>query len=267
MTRFALCLLATGLFAVPCHAQTSTGGISGTVRDASGAVVPQAKTAVLNLDTGEGRSQLTSTEGSFTFPAVQPGRYRVEVEAAGFKRVTQEPVEVNIQTFVTVNPSLQIGNVVEVLEVRSAAPLVESTTSSLGQVVQNQQIVQLPVKGRNTLAFVALTPGVRIQGGFGEHPATVNFQAWGNFSANDGVSGANEVLVDGRRLPPSCSTESPMCLPWTQLRSLTSRRTTFRRSLEELEEPSSKSSLAPTNSTARFTSFSATMLWTQTTSF
>jgi hypothetical protein len=77
------------------------------------------------------------------------------------------------------------------------ATLLDSQTSSLSQVVENKQVTELPLNGRNTLALVALTPGIRTQGEFLQHTGTRSFAGWGNFSSNGGVSDANEVLVDG----------------------------------------------------------------------
>jgi hypothetical protein len=135
--------------------------------------------------------------GLFSFTALQPARYRLEAERAGFKRFVLEPIEVRVQLFVSAQPILEVGATTERIDVKGQVALIDPNTSSLSQVVENQQITQLPVNGRNTLAFVALTPGVNIQAGFGDNPATVNFQAWGNFQANGGVAGANTVLVDG----------------------------------------------------------------------
>jgi len=190
---FAFFLLFTGVV----YAQTFTGGISGTVKDPSGAVVPRARLALTNLDTNEKREAESNESGFYSFSALPPGRYRLEAEKTGFKKFAQGPVEVRVQQFVGIDPGLELGETSETLEVKGQVSAIDPSTSSLGHVVENRQITELPVNGRNTLAFVALTPGVRIQGGFGENPATVNFQSWGNFSANGGLAGSNEVLVDG----------------------------------------------------------------------
>ncbi|MCI0627646.1 MAG: TonB-dependent receptor [Acidobacteria bacterium] len=185
------------LFLGAVYAQTFTGGVSGTVKDPSGAVVPQTRLVLTNLDTNEKREAESNDSGFYSFSALPPGRYRLETEKSGFKKFAQEPVEVRVQQFVEIDPGLQVGEASETLEVKGQVSVIDPTTSSLGHVVENRQITELPVNGRNTLAFVALTPGVRIQGGFGDNPATVNFQSWGNFSANGGVAGTNEILVDG----------------------------------------------------------------------
>ncbi|PYT10227.1 MAG: hypothetical protein DMG59_29240, partial [Acidobacteria bacterium] len=135
--------------------------------------------------------------GLYTFAAVSPGRYRLEAEIRGFKRFVQEPIEVRVQQFVTLNPVLEIGEASQSVEVSGQLALLDASTSSLSQIVENRQVTELPLNGRNTLALVALTPGTRTQGEFEQHTATRSFAGWGNFSSNGGMADANEVLVDG----------------------------------------------------------------------
>ena len=86
------------LLALPAQAQTSTGGISGTIQDPSGAVLPSAKLTLTNLDTNDLRSQTSNEDGVFIFSAVPPGRYRLDIEKAGFKKLVQEPLAVRVST-------------------------------------------------------------------------------------------------------------------------------------------------------------------------
>ncbi|MCI0625608.1 MAG: TonB-dependent receptor [Acidobacteria bacterium] len=179
------------------HAQTFTGGISGVVKDPAGAVVPGTQLILVNTGTGEKRMQMSNDSGGFTFTAISPGDYRLEAEKEGFKKVIQAPIEVRVQQFINLELVLEIGETSETLQVTESVPLVDASTSSLGYMVESVQVHELPLNGRNTLAFIEFTPGVRSQGGFGANPANVNFQAFGNFSANGGLANANEVLVDG----------------------------------------------------------------------
>lgn len=185
------------LLTAAAWAQTSTGGVSGTVTDPGGAVVPGVKLTITNLNTNEARRLDSNESGAYSFTALPPGRYRFEAELNGFKRFVIDPVEVRVQQFVTLDPRIEVGQSTQTVEVTGQVALLDAQTSSLSQVVENRQVTELPLNGRNTLALVALTPGVRTQGEFMQHTATRSFAGWGNFSSNGGVSDANEILVDG----------------------------------------------------------------------
>ncbi len=160
-------------------------------------MIPGANLKLTNLDTNFVRQLQSSDVGAFNFTALSPGRYRFEIEHPGFKRYVQEPIEVRVQQFLTLNPKLEVGQETQSIEVTGQAALLDAATSSLSQIVENKQVTELPLNGRNTLALVALTPGIRAQGQFLQNTATRSFAGWGNFSSNGGVSDANEVLVDG----------------------------------------------------------------------
>jgi hypothetical protein len=194
---WALSLAFLLVLTVVAPAQTFTGSISGTVTDPAGGLVPGATVNLTNLDTNDSRRQLTNDSGVYTFTAVPPGRYRLTLEHPGFKRMVQEPIEVRVQQFETLDLALEVGQTNQTVEVSGQVALLDSATSSLSQVVENREVTELPLNGRNTLALVALTPGVRAQGQFLQNTATRSFAGWGNFSSNGGVSDANEILVDG----------------------------------------------------------------------
>src|SRR5437899_4057562 len=180
-----------------CSGQTYTGGLTGAVTDPAGAFVPAAALKLTNLDTNDARRQTTDETGVYTFTALPPGRYRLELEHPGFKKFVQEPIEVRVQQFITLNPVLEVGTGSQVVEVSGQVALLDAATSSLSQVVENRQVTELPLNGRNTLSLVALTPGIRTHGQFLQNTATRSFAGWGNFSSNGGVADANEILVDG----------------------------------------------------------------------
>ena len=183
--------------AVSAMSQTTTGIITGLVTDSGGAIVPGCALTLSNLDTSQVRKQLTNETGAYSFPALAPGNYRLEFEHPGFKRFVQEPVEVRVQQTVAINVTLEIGQVSQTLEVSGHVDVLDSATSSLSQVVENRQVTELPLNGRNTLALVSLTPGIRTQAGFLQNTAVRSYAGWGNFSSNGGLSGANAMLVDG----------------------------------------------------------------------
>jgi hypothetical protein len=177
-------------------AQTFTGGISGTVTDSSQAAIAKAHVTATRTGTNEKRETTTDDSGYFVFTALPPGAYSVAVDMSGFSRAV-ENLELRVQQFATVSFALKVGQTSETVEVKSQAQLLDAETSSLGQVVENQEVTELPLNGRNPLTFVELTPGVRIQPIFGQNLATTNWTGWGNFSINGGLSNSNEVLIDG----------------------------------------------------------------------
>src|SRR5205085_8729155 len=112
-----------------------------------------------------------------------PANYRLELEHPGFKRFVQEPVVVRVQQTATINVTLEVGQVTQTLEVTGHADVLDSATSSLSQVVENREVTELPLNGRNTLALVALTPGIRTQPGFLQNTAVRSHAGRGNCSS------------------------------------------------------------------------------------
>ena len=193
----AMWLAAVTFLAGALHAQTSAGQITGRVTDPAGANIANADVQVTNTDTAIVRATKTSETGYYTVPLLPPGPYKVSVTANGFRPVTQSNITLVVDQTARIDFALQLGNVTETVEVKESAPLLETENGALGQVVESKQITELPTNGRNTLAFVELTPGVRVQPGSGSNPYLLATNTRGNFSTNGGVSNANEVLVDG----------------------------------------------------------------------
>ena len=149
------------------------------------------------MDTNVGRETITSADGYYTVPLLDPGRYQVGVQTKGFQPIVKSGITVQVDQVARVDFRLEIGTSTQTVLVEASAPILDAATSSLGQVVENRQITELPMNGRSTLGFVELTPGVRMQGSAGANPNIIAINGRGNFSANGGVSNANEMLVDG----------------------------------------------------------------------
>ena len=155
MRRFLLpSAVLVALFAIPLFAQTS-GEVTGHISDPSGAVVPGAEISLTNIATNAVRTALSTGSGDYTFPAVAPGMYSVKVEMAGFKTASSN-VQVQIQQAVRLDFALELGQVSETVEVTASTPLLQSETASLGTVIENKGITELPLNGRNYLNLVAL---------------------------------------------------------------------------------------------------------------
>ncbi|HTZ58375.1 MAG TPA: carboxypeptidase regulatory-like domain-containing protein [Acidobacteriaceae bacterium] len=142
-------------------AQVSTGTISGTVTDSSGAAVPQARVVVKSVETGQERVVVTDTIGNYSIPDLQAGQYSITASHEGFKTTTLPSVELQVAQRATLNPVLQVGSVSEQVTVSTAAaPLLNTQTSSLGQVVDTKTVATMPLNGRNFWQLTQLTPGV-----------------------------------------------------------------------------------------------------------
>jgi Carboxypeptidase regulatory-like domain len=161
--------------------QNTYGSVTGSVTDPSGAALGGAQVILTNLDSSEKRTQSTGSEGLYSFVTVMPGRYRIEIERQGFKRVTREPVIVQVQQTAHIDVPMQVGMVSEVVDVTGETPLLQSETSSLGQVVDRRKANELPLNGRNIFNLAALSPGVVPQGQSNDTPVGKNIFAWANY--------------------------------------------------------------------------------------
>src|SRR4051794_913848 len=153
-------VLIAGLPARTALAQGPAGVINGAVMDPSGAVVADVQVHLSNTETGVAREARTNSSGLYSFPELLPGSYSVSVEHPGFKRQIQPNIVLQVQQTVRVDFSLSVGDVNQAIEVSAAAPLLSTEDATLGQVVENKRITELPLNGRNFLQLTALTPGV-----------------------------------------------------------------------------------------------------------
>ena len=169
-------------------AQVSTGTIVGTVEDSSGAVIPNAEISIRQIATGEVRVSRTNGTGEFNVPFLQPGGYSVTATAGGFKSKALTGITLRVDQTSNLHITLEVGASTETVEVTGAAPLVDSATSSLGQVIENRQIINLPLNGRNPFALGLLSGNTTPMFGMGSNLP---------FIAGGGRFSANEVTLDG----------------------------------------------------------------------
>jgi hypothetical protein len=181
--------LAILLFGAPTGAQTSTGKIVGVVQDSSGGILPGVAIVVTNLGTGTTREALTDDRGQFDVSGLAPGRYQVSAELQGFGKFSQGPVTVQVNQETRVNPTLSVGELSETLTVKGEGILVQTTTSTVGKVVDEKQIVELPLSGRNFADLGLLTPGVTTRG--------QSTSAGSSFYVHGQRDDANNFLLDG----------------------------------------------------------------------
>ncbi len=181
-------------------AQTSTATLVGTVDDPSGSAVPNAKIAIQNLANQARREFTTSTSGDYRFPFLQPGEYSITVEATGFSTKFIKQVTLGVNQTARVDISLELGQSNQVVEISELVPLLNSETSSLGQVIESKQILDLPLNGRQFLELALLVPGVTTGNGGPQNGQSSLFQRPGqdsSISVSGGRAQNNNYLLDG----------------------------------------------------------------------
>jgi hypothetical protein len=151
---FVLLVVSVGT----CFAQ-STATLSGVVTDPSGAVVGGAQVTVHSLATGLDRTLVTDSAGLYVAPSLEPGDYQVQVKATGFSQYTVKKVTLQVDQRVTVNTPLAVSSAGETIQVESTASQIETTTMTVGQVIDRQTVQEIPLNGRHFLDLTVLTPG------------------------------------------------------------------------------------------------------------
>ena len=146
--------------AICVFGQGERATITGTVSDASGAVVTTATVKVRHVATNVTTTTQTNNAGLYYVPSLQPGTYELTVEAQGFKpyRVSNIPLSVGLTA--TIDATLQVGTVTETVEVQATSVQLEAQTSGLGKAVEQRRVVELPLLGRNVLQLASIVPGV-----------------------------------------------------------------------------------------------------------
>jgi len=172
-------------------AQSFTASVRGVVTDASHSAIPEAKVTITDTERNVSQKVTTDTAGRYVFAALPPGRYTLGVEAPGFSKYARSAFPLQVQQQATIDVELSVGAIATSVSVESSAPLLNTTSATLGQVVENKYILSLPLAGRAPLALVALTPGLT--------PSNLNpgGQSNTNFTANGNRNSSADVLVDG----------------------------------------------------------------------
>ena len=141
-------------------AQVESGKVVGSIHDATGAVLGEAKITVTNVDTNISHLALTNSSGDYVVTELPPGVYTVVAEHQGFKKAEQAPFQVDVNQVARVDLTLSVGSINETVTVIAAEPLVDSETSSIGQVIDQNRVHELPLNGRNFMQLAYLSPGV-----------------------------------------------------------------------------------------------------------
>ena len=160
--RFTRIVAAAALVLAPSvtFAQSFTGTIVGTIKDSSGAAIPHATVSITSQQTGRQDSVTADIEGRYTSLPLPPGEYRVEATLQGFKSAVRSNVVVTIASTVVIDFALEVGELTEAVEVSASALSLETTSSTVGKLVDNRRIQELPLNTRNVYSLIFLTPGV-----------------------------------------------------------------------------------------------------------
>ena len=181
LSLFSLAPVSTQL----AYSQVARGTVAGEVQDPSGAVISNANVKAIEIRTNLEAAAKTDENGIYKIAHLLPGPYRIEVEAAGFKHFIQDGIQLVTGEAIRVDARLTVGNPEETVTVTSDAPLLRTETGSLGQVIENKKIVDLPLNGRSFISLVTLSSGVAL-------PPGSSFPR-----INGGRPRVNEYLYDG----------------------------------------------------------------------
>jgi len=196
--RFPLWILSALVlsFVYPAPAQLPTGTILGVVKDSSGAAVPGATVTIRNTETGQSRMVTTGDDGAYRMPALAVGKYEVKAEHSGFATETQTGLSLDVSQELVANFTLQVGTTQQQVVVTAEAPIVNTSSSSLGGLVDENKITDLPLNGRNYIDLTIMQAGITTDAAVGHFGGVTG--TW--FSSNGAPVRSNYFTLDGAPL-------------------------------------------------------------------
>lgn len=198
-----LFLAAIAYLALPQQtAAQATGQVTGVVSDQTGLVIAAAKVELISTATGAVRTVATGSDGAYVFPLVAPGTYQERVSMAGFRTNVIKQAEVLVNGTTRLDVKLQVGSTTSEVTVTGAAPLVETSNATMGDVVEQESVVDLPLNGRNFAQLGTLIPGVvAAPSGLGGAQGNATVGGFGDSTGSYNVNGmrnqSNSFLLDG----------------------------------------------------------------------
>jgi hypothetical protein len=177
---------------VSIFAQVPTGTILGVVKDSSGAVIAGATITIRNVDTGDRRTATSADDGAYRVVQLPTGHYEVKAEHGGFRTETQQGITLNVADNAGINFTLQVGATQQEVVVTAEAPLVNTSNAALGGLVNEQQMAELPLNGRNYVDLSLMQPGVTQDRNYGQ-----GRMAGTSYSANGATPRSNYFTLDG----------------------------------------------------------------------
>jgi hypothetical protein len=190
-----IALLGSVMACVNVWAQ-ATAQISGAVRDQSGAVLPGVDVTATQTDTGISRSTITNETGSYILPNVAVGPYRLEAALPGFRTFVQTGIVLQVNSDAVINPVLEVGQVTEQVEVQANVTQVETRSTAVGQVIENERILELPLNGRQVTDLITLS-GAAVQTSTGAGPGGIPGSSTVQISVAGGLNFGVSYALDG----------------------------------------------------------------------
>src|SRR3954468_4931362 len=202
--------LALSLFTCAALWAQATAQINGTVRDQSGAVLPGVEITATRTDTGVARTTVTNETGSYVLPSLPTGPYKLEASLPGFRTFVQTGIVLQVNANPVINPALEVGQVSEQVEVEANASQVETRSAGVGQVIETQRILDLPLNGRNVTDLIVLS-GAAVQ--TGSSPA-FGMRTGVNISVAGSIGDGVQYSLDGAaHINPFDGTSMPLPFP------------------------------------------------------
>jgi hypothetical protein len=195
---FVCAVLLAGLYSPLAYGQAvGVAGVSGQVRDPSGASVANATVTMTETDTGRKQVANTDSTGHYTFPELPVGPYRMQVTAPGFKEYVQTGIVLEVGQDVTQNVTLQLGSVTETVEVQASANMVETQNTAVSQVIDEKSVNNLPLNGRYVTQLVLLSgASITVSPAHGDLTGSKNFYSSTTISVGGGQANATNYLLD-----------------------------------------------------------------------
>jgi hypothetical protein len=187
-------------FAPPLNAQSSNASLTGRITDSSKGVVPNALVAAINTGTRVHYETITNATGSYYVTDLPPGTYRIEVEKVGFKAVIKSDLVLHVQDALEINFEMVLGSASESVTVRGGVAPLDTESSTIGTVVEQRKVNELPLNGRNVFNLIELAASVVPQGSSTGTPVGVNPFGWGNYQVNGSFGNESAEFLDGQPL-------------------------------------------------------------------
>src|SRR2546425_867155 len=194
---FWLAVASLCCFVLPLAAQEARGTLLGRVTDSSDAVIVGAKVDATNVDTGVRFSSTTNRTGDYIFPLLVPGSYSITVEHTGFKGYSRSGIVVRVADQVAINVTLEVGQSSQTVQVSAESPLLDTSSASMGQVVDNRTIMELPLKDGMVLIMATYAPGVIFTPESAGYIRPFDTSSPSTMSIDGTRSGSNQFMMDG----------------------------------------------------------------------